>query len=463
MLDRMLAVQTRASPAVSAGLKKVNFEQIAVEGHSVERCKELIEQLVQSTRRVRTLQEVLTDIKDNLKKKTYTEIIHRATIKGDLPKRPPSAYLLYHNDRYNELREENPMAVEVSKIVAEEWKTLSDKRRAYYQNKYDELLRQYEEDMEHYGLIDDQAPKRPKSAKKLYVENRMAALKTDNWDRDRINKKRDEYGNKFDNLSAEEKQTWIQMHKECQMKYQEERAKYIADHPHLNHTTAERKARVSDKVKLPEPPKSAVKFFLQKKMPEDIAEGYEHDEFKKKLKAKFAKMSEKKQLKYIKKAIEDKERYDREIEQFKKEHPEKEIAKVKANVSSAQLKLYARVVENRPNPPAPTAYLHYCGKRMTEMMNDEDDTQAPTKRLQTASDAWNKCSENERRLAEQEYLEDVERYIREMDEWLASQPEDKKMQILTKIPRASPDYWRKKLQRMQKAEKKSQMKRDVRS
>lgn len=453
MIEKLLAKQTRASAAVSAGLKKVNFDEIAVEGHSVSGCKELIEQLVQNTRRVRTLQEVLLDIKDNLKKRAYTEIIHRATLKGDLPKKPPSAYLLYHQDRYNELRSENSLAVEVSKIVAEEWKTLSDKKRKEYQRRHDELVKQYERDMQDYGLVDDAPPKRPKAAKTLYVENALSELKTDNWSKEWFAKMKEQLGEQYDSLAPEEKQLWIQLHKDNQERYQIEREEYIAAHPHLDHAGPEKKPRANERIKLPEPPKSACKFFLQKKMPEGL-EGTEYDEMKKRLKDKFAHLKNKKLLKYVKKAIQDKERYDKEVEEFKKLHPGREVPKTKTNISKDQLKLYAKVVDNQPTLPAPTAYLHYCGKMLTDM-NDNDDGRIPTARMQTASEAWKQLSEYEKKNAEREHVADIQRYLREMDAWIASKPEERRIQVLTEEPKANPDYWRKKLNRIKKAEKKN--------
>lgn len=452
MIEKLLAKQTRASAAVSAGLKKVNFDEIAVMGHSVQGCKELIEQLVQNTRRVRTLQEVLLDIKDNLKKRAYTEIIHRATLKGDLPKKPPSAYLLYHQDRYNELRSENSLAVEVSKIVAEEWKTLSDKKRKEYQKRHDALVREYERAMQTYGLIDDDPPKRPKAAKTLYIEHALSESKTEHWTKEWLAKRKDYLSEEFDNLPPDVRQGWIQLHKEHQERYLIEREEYIAAHPHLDHAGPEKKPRANEKVKPPEAPKSACKFFIQKKMPEGL-EGPEFEEMKKRLKDKFSHLKNRKLLKYVKKAILDKERYEREVEEFKKQHPEREIPKTKANVSKEQLKLYAKVVDNQPTLPAPTAYLHYCGKMLTDM-NDNDDARIPTARMQTASEAWKELSDREKKNAEREHTEDIERYLREMDAWMASKPEERRLQVLSEEPKSNPDYWRKKLNRIKKLEKK---------
>lgn len=453
MIERLLSQQKKTSTAITAGLKQVNFDEVAVPGHSVQGCKDLIERLVKSTRRVRTLQEVLTDIKDNLNKRTYTEIIHRASLDGDAPKRPPSAYLLYHQDRYNQLKHESPLAAEVSKIVAEEWKTLSDRKRREYQRRHDDLMKKYESDMRRLGLIDEAAPKRPKSARALYISHRLSEMKIDEWDKEQFSQTKDELGREFDNLDPEDKKSWVQLHKDEQQEYQRAREEYIAAHPHLDHAQPERTRAREAKLAPPVPPKSALKFFLQKKIPEGL-EGQEYDDLKKKLKEKFQTLSDKKLLKYIKKAVKDKERYDYEVQEFKAQHPDYEISKTKPSISKEQWKLYATKVENRPTQPAPTAYLHYCGKLLTDMHVNDLDNHAPTKRMQNASNSWRELSPKERQNAEREHHEAIMTYIDEMENWLANQTDERRKQVLSEEPKANPDYWRKKLNRLKKAEKK---------
>lgn len=448
MIDQLLAKQNRSGASATASLKRVNFEDITVEGHSVESCKELIEVLIQNTRRVRTLKEVLTDIKDNLKKSRYTEIIAKASIEGDLPKRPPSAYLLYHADRYNDLKEDVNQAVEISKIVAEEWKNLSDKKRRHYQRRHDEMMTHFENKMHDLGLVDEAAPKRPKSAKTLYIDHYMSMLDLTYWTRDDVSSKREKLGITFDNLPIDEKQKWFALHKEGQEKYQSEREKFIASHPHLSHQANQKKPRLADKEKAPEPPKTAVKFYIARKLSESL-EGQEREQAIKVLKDKFHNLREKKQLKYIKKAVQDKERYDREFEEYRQKNPDRPVTKAKTNLTKEQQKLYTRVVENRPELPAPTAYLFYCGKILSDMITNEEDY-APTKRMKLASERWRKASAKERKTAVRLHIEDMDRYVAEMERWLATQPEDRRMQLFSEEPKANPEYWRKKLNRIKK-------------
>lgn len=450
MIDRLLAQPMKTSAACTAGMRSVNFEEIAVPGHSVAGCKDLIERMISRTRRIRTLQEVLTDIKDNLNKRTYTEIIHRATLDDEAPKRPPSAYLLYHQDRYNDLKHESPKAAVVSKIVSEEWKTLSDKKRREYQKKHDELVKKYEAKMKKLGLIDKTAPKRPKTARSLYITDRMGQLDLGDCDKERLAQLKEELGQEFENLDSSEKAEWNRLHRIKKAEYQREREEYIAAHPHLNHTQPERAKTVKERITPPNPPKNAFKFFLAKKMPNGL-DNEEYDATKKSLKEKFSRLSDKKQLKYIKKAIKDKQRYDAEVKEFKAKYPDHHVANVKQNISKDQWKLYCTKVENKPNLPAPTAYLHYCGRMLSQMHNDGNDGQVPTQRMQNASNSWRSLDPDDKTQVEEGHMEAILSYIDEVEIWLSKLTEERKKEVLAQDPKSHPDYWRKKLNRLKKA------------
>lgn len=455
MIENVLNLKRSQSCTSLTALKSVNFEEIAVPGHGVQSCKDLLEQLVKNTRRTRTLYEVLEDVKNNLKKQVYTNIIQRASIDGDVPRRPPSAYLIFHQERYNELKHEHPLAAEVSKIVSSDWKKLSERQRQVYHKLHDEAMEKYYEDMERLGLIDQAAPKRPKSAKGMFIDHKIKKLKLGPDQTTRLAEAKEKYGREFDQMDENDKRYWLEKSKNEKEKFYKEREEYVAAHPHLNHAPVEPpKPRGREpKVQPPKAPLSALKFFLQKKMPQGL-EGTEYDETKRRLKEKFHSLSEKKLLRFIKKAVKDRERYDEELAQFKLEHPGVEIPKLKPSITKEQLKLYATRVENRPVPPAPTAYLHYCGKTLSDMHVDETDTQAPTNRMRDASKNWKNASDDEKAALEKEHKQAIASYIEAMDAWLSQQTEARKQKLLAEDPKSQPDYWRKRLNRLVKAETK---------
>ena len=64
-------------------------------------------------------------------------------------KRPPSAYILYCNSRREKVTGENPGAsmIEITKILAQKWKDISDERKAKYEAQAKELKAEYDAKM----------------------------------------------------------------------------------------------------------------------------------------------------------------------------------------------------------------------------------------------------------------------------------------------------------------------------
>lgn len=445
MIDKLLAKPPRGT--VSAALRKVDFSDIAADGHTPEGCKELIQQLVDNTRKIRNLQEVLSEIRQNLKKRSYTELIARASIRGKLPKRPPSGYLLYHQDRYRELQKVDKLACEASKIVAHEWNTmLTDEQKNVYLRKHDKLMKKYESEMKRLGLVDAKQPKRPKSAKRIYIDDHMSKLNVDGWSKEHIAKKREKLGEIFESLSNDDKKKWQELHDRDVLRWEQEQDGYMAAHPHL----PGKKMRTNEKIKPPEPPRTPFKIYMLKKMPENL-EGNEKEEFVKGLKEKFQNLPEKKLIRYIKSAIKDREKYEQEVKEFNKENPDRQVTiPDRLNVTKEQMKIYSKLVENRPKTPPRSAYLYFC----YQALGDQSDDKSLASKMKSATELWRKLTAKEKEVPTREYIESIKRYIDEMTNWLANQPEERQRQIYKDEPTNTPEFWKQKLQRVQKNDKK---------
>jgi len=463
MLEKLIHENERNKRLlVNHGVKDFDFSKIATPGRNVELCRDLVDRLVKSTRRIRTLHEVLNDIKDNLDRKTYTEVIQRATLGHErVPKRPPSAYLLYHRDRYEELKHEMPVAAEVSKMVSKEWKSLSERKRREYQKRHNDLMRAYENEMKRLGLVNDAEPKRPGTARTIYIQDRFESVDTESLTKQQLKNLTKQFGNDFDVMDRDEKKVWIQIAKERLEQYRSEHREFTASHPHLKPKSIDivnpgkregKNGTRRSKIDLPHPPKTPLVIYMEKKMPDNV-EGEEAEELKRKLKDKFSQMSAKKQLKFIKKAVKDKDRYQQDINELIELHPEmqQELEKkeIKANLTKEQWKIYYSMVENRPSLPAPNTYLYYCGKKLCE--ENYSTEVEPTQRMQQASQAWKALSVEERSRIEKEHIESVSNYIEEMTNWLENIDPERKKQILLEEPRLNPDYWRRKLSKSMKA------------
>ncbi|AEE84808.1 HMG (high mobility group) box protein [Arabidopsis thaliana] len=112
------------------------------------------------------------------------------------PKHPVSAFLVYANERRAALREENKSVVEVAKITGEEWKNLSDKKKAPYEKVAKKNKETYLQAMEEYKRTkEEEALSQKKEEEELLKLHKQEALqmlkkkeKTDNL----IKKKKNE-------------------------------------------------------------------------------------------------------------------------------------------------------------------------------------------------------------------------------------------------------------------------------
>uniref|UniRef100_A0A1J3K9V9 High mobility group B protein 6 n=1 Tax=Noccaea caerulescens TaxID=107243 RepID=A0A1J3K9V9_NOCCA len=127
------------------------------------------------------LQFVQESEQDNNKKNKK----HKDPLK---PKHPISAFLVYANDRRAALREENKSVVEIAKMTGEEWKSLSDKQKAPYEEVAKKNKETYLQAMEVYKRTkEEEAMSQKKEEDELLKLHKQEALqllkkkeKTDN-------------------------------------------------------------------------------------------------------------------------------------------------------------------------------------------------------------------------------------------------------------------------------------------
>ncbi|CAH8275572.1 unnamed protein product [Arabidopsis lyrata] len=112
------------------------------------------------------------------------------------PKHPVSAFLVYANERRAALREDNKSVVEVAKITGEEWKNLSDKKKAPYEEVAKKNKETYLQAMEEYKRTkEEEALSQKKEEEELLKLHKQEALQ--------LLKKKE----KTDNLIKKEKAT----------------------------------------------------------------------------------------------------------------------------------------------------------------------------------------------------------------------------------------------------------------
>lgn len=469
LLDSLLEQdKKKLETNVNNGVKKLDFQQASnLNQHSVEACQELLDKLVDRTRTIRTTEEVLRDIRENLNKRLYTDIIQRFGLTREPPRRPASSYFLFHKKRFPELRDQlleeyeewardhpgsqerkAPNASTIAVKVSEEWRAMGERERDYYQKLHNDLVKKYEKDIKKLGLTHIEKPKRPKSARHMYIQSKLAEMDPD-MNEKKLAKMKKLLREEFDQAEPEIKGYWKALAKEELVQYNLDTQKFCEENPHLDRDNIIKVRKKKVKITPPAAPRNPFRIYMDKKIPADL-EGKELEDFKAKLKEKFNRLSLKKLLKCIKKAIKEQEQYEVDVAKFLAEHPDfppEKIRHPKPTVTKAQWKLYESHVEGKPVPPAATAYLHYCSKLMNNM-NDPD--QKPTERLQTASAAWLALSQAEKADAYKEHIECMKQFIDEMQEWLAKQKDERIERLFREDPKSKPDSWRRRVAKMER-------------
>ena len=68
------------------------------------------------------------------------------------PKRPLSAFFLFRHDRYTDVNAANPNTnvAEITKIISNEWNSLSDEKKQGYKAQYDTSKTKYDQELKDY-------------------------------------------------------------------------------------------------------------------------------------------------------------------------------------------------------------------------------------------------------------------------------------------------------------------------
>lgn len=167
------------------------------------------------------------------------------------------------------------------------------------------------------------------------------------------------------------------------------------------------------------PPKSttAMQLYINEKYLDEKDPNVSRKQLYEKFKSQWIAFGENKKLKYIKLAIEAKEKYDMAVEKYRLEHPEYQPRSVKSFLSKAEQKIKDRY-DGKPEKPPVNGYSLFTVETLpllTDMPNIE--------RLGEVSRRWKKLSEDKREAynlkadeRNQEYRIKYEKYVQGLPE-----------------------------------------------
>uniref|UniRef100_A0A336LQX8 CSON001500 protein n=1 Tax=Culicoides sonorensis TaxID=179676 RepID=A0A336LQX8_CULSO len=126
-------------------LKKIKWNEIKIGNRSEKEIQEIFNKAIKDVNKTRTLTEILNDAKKRME--SFEQ-------HPDHPKRPKSLFAMYVQDRFQQIRAENPN-IETNEIMgkcSEEFKSLSEKKRQKLENRYAAALEEYNEQMSKFQL-----------------------------------------------------------------------------------------------------------------------------------------------------------------------------------------------------------------------------------------------------------------------------------------------------------------------
>merc|ERR1712223_1707045 len=128
--------------------KKLDWEKIRFDQYSGDQCKNLWYYVQDRIRRFRIMAELIPDARTWISQpwtNFYKSKDHNRH--PDMPKKPLSMYMLFYSEKREEiLRSNSQLSMpEVAKICSEQYQKLSDKKKAKYKQRCDDMRRQYEE------------------------------------------------------------------------------------------------------------------------------------------------------------------------------------------------------------------------------------------------------------------------------------------------------------------------------
>jgi upstream-binding transcription factor len=155
--------------------KKLDWDKIKFDEYSAEQCKKLWHYVQDRIRRFRIMSELIPDARTWISHpwtNFYKSKDHNRH--PDMPKKPLSMYMLFYSEKREQILSENRSLSmpEVAKICSEQYQKLSDKKKARYKQRCDDMRVVYDEKLSSfYTNYPDLKPVKAEKTKKPKLNN----------------------------------------------------------------------------------------------------------------------------------------------------------------------------------------------------------------------------------------------------------------------------------------------------
>ncbi|XP_014246680.1 nucleolar transcription factor 1-A-like isoform X2 [Cimex lectularius] len=232
----------------SSRVEKLPWDQIKFGTYTAADCKEKWKSIEKKIRGYRILKEILEDAKVWIDQ-PWIDFYRGGKKKNrhpEMPKKPLTSYMLFYMAKKAKIAEEHPGLgmTQLSKVIAEKFNSLPEKKKAKYHKKALSMRQEYQEKLQKFYLDHpaeelklaktkkakaQAGPLKPVPPIKLYVDSKLKAH--ENEKDANIPKLRLEYKEKWKTLSRKKKIPFIRWAYEAEAKYLDDLKAYAAVNP----------------------------------------------------------------------------------------------------------------------------------------------------------------------------------------------------------------------------------------
>ncbi|XP_074080390.1 nucleolar transcription factor 1 isoform X3 [Macrotis lagotis] len=226
---------------------------------------------------------------------------------------------------------------------------------------------------------------------------------------------------KYKELPEKKKMKYIQDFQREKQEFERNLARFREDHPDLIQN-----AKKSD---VPEKPKTPQQLWYthEKKVFLKLRPDATTKEVKDSLGKQWSQLSDKKRLKWIHKALEQRKEYEEIMRDYIQKHPELNISEegiTKSTLTKAERQLKDKF-DGRPTKPPPNSYSLYCAELMANMKDVPS-----TERMVLCSQQWKLLSQKEKDAYHKKCDQKKKDYEIELLRFLESLPEEEQQRVL---------------------------------
>lgn len=227
---------------------------------------------------------------------------------------------------------------------------------------------------------------------------------------------------KYKELPEKKKEKYMQDFQREKLDFERNMAKFSEEHPDL--IESKKKSDIPEKPKTPQ----QLWYNHEKKIYLKIKPDASTKDVKDALAKQWSQLSDKKRLKWIHKALEQRKLYEGVMREYVQKHPELNITEegiTRSTLTKAERQLKDKF-DGRPSKPPPNSYSMYCAELMANMKDVPS-----TERMVLCSQQWKLLSQKEKDAYHKKCEQKKKEYEGELMRFLESLPEEEQKRVLS--------------------------------